>query len=487
VTTSDLATTQPVEAGPSQILTVTQWTSPVATVGLTVLWVLWAATQPGSTSLIVLVLAIAGYIAMLASSRAGTAVPMNYAIALSALALAIVALAPIHHSRDLYLYNSYGRLVSEHDINPFFNAPNSAPGDTTLGFVALRWHQQTSMYGPVFIGLAAFVSSIAGTSELAIRLLWQTVMASAAFTAVLLIARRTNNPIAVLALGCSPVILAAVNDAHNDLLIGLALLGVVLLVEDRRYGLASAIAALAIAIKLTVAFPVLALIAWVLWRRGTRPALQFGVPITAAVTAAYLLVGGISSLKSVQDSAGDDSRFSIWKSLRIQQIDSLQQLGSTRDAAIDAVAQNISRYSLALLLPCIFVVLWQYRRSKHPGEAATIVGLILCTAGAYVMPWYAAMLLPVALLAWTCRATLLLQAQSAFLLVAYANGAGHEPLSRFGQYLERSATLINLVLLTLVLVWARPSEEAAEPGPRFTVKFLERKISTQSSKEATSD
>ena len=43
---------------------------------------------------------------------------------------------------------------------------------------------------------------------------------------------------AVLALGCSPVLLATVNDAHNDVLLGLGLLAVVLLVDDHRYALA---------------------------------------------------------------------------------------------------------------------------------------------------------------------------------------------------------------------------------------------------------
>jgi hypothetical protein len=386
---------------------------------------------------------------------------MNAAIALSGIALVLVAIVPIHHSRDLYLYNSYGRLVSVHQLNPFFHPPNSAPTDPTLGFVASQWHDQNSMYGPAFVGLAAVVASIAGTSELAIRLLWQSLIASAAFAAVLLIARRTNSSLSVLALGCSPVILATVNDAHNDVLIGLALLGVVLLSEDHRHGLAGGWAALAITIKLSVAFPVVAILAWVFWRRGTRPALRLATPV--AVGLAYLLVGGIDSLRPIQQSAGDDSRFSLWKTIRTRQIASLQNLGATRDAAIDAVAQNISRYSLLLLLLCFVVVLWQYRRARHPGEAATAAGLLLCISAAYVMPWYGAMLLPVAMLAWSSRSALLLQVQAAFLLIAYANGAGNRPLTAFGQLLEHRATWINLVMLVLLLIWARPSEQADLP------------------------
>ena|GEM_PF-1299121 len=467
-----------------QLLTTAQWATPILAVSLTAVWILWGANEPGATSLILLLAALAAYVAMLASSRAGTAVPLNLAIALSGLAILIAALAPIHHSRDLYLYNSYGRLVAEHHLNPFFNPPNSAPADSTLRFVAPRWQEQNSMYGPAFIGLAAVIASLAGTSELAIRLAWQGVMASAAFAAVVMIARRTNSSVAVLALGCSPVILATVNDAHNDLLIGLGLLAVALLVEDRRYGLASAVAALAIAIKLPVAVPILAIIAWVFWRRGTRPTLRFAVPIAMAVTAAYLLAGGIGSLRPIQQSAGDDSRFSLWRWLRTRQIESLQKLGETRAVASDAAAHSVSRYSLIVLVVCVVILLWRYRRAKHPGEAATIAGLLFCISAAYVMPWYAAMLLPVAMLAWNSRATLVLQVQAFFLLISYANGAGHQPLSAMGQFLEHGATWINLALLLLVLFWARPSEEADLPLGDLRNRFWPAKTAVRPAEES---
>ena len=41
--------------------------------------------------------------------------------------------------------------------------------------------------------------------------------------ALVMVARRTRDPMAVLALGCSPVLLATVHDAHNDVLLGLGL------------------------------------------------------------------------------------------------------------------------------------------------------------------------------------------------------------------------------------------------------------------------
>ncbi|MEX0767789.1 MAG: hypothetical protein WD029_04890, partial [Microthrixaceae bacterium] len=100
---------------------------------------------------------------------------------------------------------------------------------------------------------------------------------------------------------------------------------------------------------------------------------------------------------------------------------------------------------------------------------------------------YAAMLLPVAMLGWKSRATLLLQVQAIFISVAYANGPGREPFSSIGQFLERSSTRINFVLLLFLLIWARPSEQTEDPRIYFDEDSQDCSASTQRSKEASSD
>jgi hypothetical protein len=257
-----------------------------ASISCTLVWIVWGARWTGAANVAVLCAALGLHAALWFTPRRAAPWSMRHALVLVGILLAVVAVVPLHHSRDLYLYDIYGQAVVEHRVSPYTTAPDQL-GDPNLDMVADKWHEQTSMYGPAFVAVAAVVSRVGGESELLIRLSWQAVMAVAAMGAVVLVARRTRDPMAVVALGCSPVLLATVNDAHNDVLIGLGILAVVLLVDDRRYALAGAIASLVIATKVPAAVPIGAIGGWVAWRRGWRPAAGFGVPLLVAVCTAH--------------------------------------------------------------------------------------------------------------------------------------------------------------------------------------------------------
>ncbi len=440
---------------------------PVLGVARTVVWILWAAHSGGAWNLVVLIGAISCHLAALlragplaAAHRPTRVMPVRAAVWLSGVALLIAAAAPLHHSRDLYLYDIYGRAVVEHAANPYVTAPAQLSDDPVLAMVSETWHHQQSMYGPSFVALASVVSTVAGTNELVIRLAWQLTMAAAALAAVVLIARRTRDPVAVLALGCSPVLLLAVNDAHNDVLLGLALLGVVLLVERRRHRWAGVVAAVAITMKLTIALPVVA-VGWWVWRRqGWRALVELVAPTVALVTAAYLLVGVRAAMVPLRDSSGDDSRFALWQSWRDRDVEALLARGVHRQEVLDVVRNQMSSYALLALVVCTLVVLWRYRHARGAGEGATIATVVLLITSTYVMPWYPAMILPVAVLTWRSRASLLVYVQATFLIVAYANAPGLDPTTGFGQLLEQRAPWINLGLLVIALVWAAPSRPA---------------------------
>lgn len=375
--------------------------------------------------------------------------------------LVAAAVIPLHHSRDLYLYDIYGRAVSEHQVSPYRTTPAQLD-DPNIDFVAEEWHDQPSMYGPAFIGLASVVSIAGGDSELLIRWSWQLVMAGAAFAAVVLVGRRARAPSAMLALACSPVLLATVNDAHNDVLIGLGLLIVALLLDEHRYLWAAAFAALAITTKVPAAFPVAAAGAWLLWRRGWRDALRFGAPTLAAVAAAYLAVGGSVALSPLRESAGDDSRFAIWQPLRDRWVEELLAEGVRWRVALDTVRNDLSNAALVLSVIVLLVALWRYRRAARVGEVIGIAGVTLMITSTYVMPWYPAMFLPVVALAWRSRAAVLVQVQAAFLLLAYARGPGVDPTTWLGREVEERAFWFHVAVLVAVVCWARPSETVSD-------------------------
>ena len=427
-----------------------------ASISCTLVWIVWGARWTGAANVAVLCAALGLHAALWFTPRRAAPWSMRHALVLVGILLAVVAVVPLHHSRDLYLYDIYGQAVVEHRVSPYTTAPDQL-GDPNLDMVADKWHEQTSMYGPAFVAVAAVVSRVGGESELLIRLSWQAVMAVAAMGAVVLVARRTRDPMAVVALGCSPVLLATVNDAHNDVLIGLGILAVVLLVDDRRYALAGAIASLVIATKVPAAVPIGAIGVWVAWRRGWRPAAWFGVPLLVAVCTAYLAVGGTEALTPLRENAGDDSRFAIWQPLRDRHFEQMIEDGFRWRVTLDTVRDQMATYALVLLVVALLVVLWRYRRAGHPGEVAGIAGCVLMVTSTYVMPWYPAMVLPVVALSWGSRTSRLVQVQAAFLLVAYAAGPGNDPTTGIGRWLEQRAVWIDVALLVAAVAWAAPS------------------------------
>lgn len=431
----------------------------------TLVWLGWGAAWSGWGNVAVIGSALAAHAGLWVMAKPSPLLSLRHALVLVGLVLAVVAVLPLHHSRDLYLYDIYGRAVAEHRVSPYTTTPAEL-GDPTVDLVAEQWHDQTSMYGPAFVAVASMVSSVGGESELLIRLSWQVLTAACAMAAVVLVARRTRDPMAVIALGCSPVMLATVNDAHNDVLLGLGILVVVLLVDDRRYLFAGGVAAMAVATKVPAAVPVAAVAAWVLWRRGWRPAMWFSVPLFAAVTTAYLAVGGGEALRPLRESSGDDSRFALWQTLRDARFEQLLDDGVRWRTALETVRDQMSTYSLALLVVALAVVLWRFRRAGHPGEVAGIAGVVLMITSTYVMPWYPAMVLPVVALAWTSRTSRLAQAQAAFLLLAYAERPGNDPTTWLGTLLEQRAVWVNIAFLLAALWWCRPSQ-VDEHTPAF--------------------
>ncbi|MEI2697641.1 MAG: hypothetical protein V9E94_04600 [Microthrixaceae bacterium] len=410
--------------------------------------------------------ALLAHAGMWVCDRRWPVLSLRHSLVLVGLVLAVVAVLPLHHSRDLFLYDIYGRAVVEHRVSPYTTAPSEL-GDPTVDLVAgevaradldVRPRVRGSGIDRVLgrRGIRTARSACRGRSS-QLHAPWLRSCSSRG---------GTRDPMAAMALGCSPVMLATVNDAHNDVLLGLAILVVVLLVDDRRYVFAGGVAAIAVAMKVPAAVPIAAVAAWVLWRRGWRPAMWFSVPLFAAVTTAYLAVGGSEAMRPLRESSGDDSRFAIWQPLRDARFEQLLEDGVRWRVALDTVRDQMSTYALALLVIALAVAIWRFRRAGHPGEVAGIAGVVLMITSTYVMPWYPAMVLPVVALAWTSRTSRVAQVQAGFLLLAYAERPGNDPTTWLGTLLEQRAVWVNLAFLVAALWWCRPAH-VDEHTPAF--------------------
>lgn len=81
---------------------------------------------------------------------------------------AIYVFTPGLLSLDIYSYASYGRLLLVYHANPYFVPAAAFPHDPLYPYIF--WKNAVPLYGPVWIGVCAFLSAIAGADHMAVVL-----------------------------------------------------------------------------------------------------------------------------------------------------------------------------------------------------------------------------------------------------------------------------------------------------------------------------
>lgn len=368
------------------------------------------------------------------------------------------AVLPLHGSRDLFLYDVYGRTLAVHGENPYTTPPD-ALDDAVVPLVAEEWHDQRSLYGPVFLLVAAPASVVAGTDELTIRLVWQAVAAAAAVGIVCLVAHRGLG--AVVLVGASPAFLAAVNGGHNDLLVGLGLVLATLSARRCRPVRAGLAASLAVLVKVTAVVPVVGLLWWLLVARGARTAAKAVAAVAAVVGVGYL-VAGSAARAVLREESGDDSRYALWQPWREDRWNELLDAGVAFRPRLEQVRDEFATLALVAVAVLVVLVLVRFRRAPEPGEVATATGLVALLVATYTVPWYAGWSLPLAATVWRSRVALVAVAQAGLLLVAYSGPPGADPHTSVQQLLEQGgATAAQVALVVAVVAWAAVRDPSA--------------------------
>jgi hypothetical protein len=257
---------------------------------------------------------------------------------------------------------------------------------------------------------------VAGSSRLAARLFFQIVAACSVGLALFLVDRRGRDPLALAAIGLNPVIvLGVVNNAHNDALVGLAVLGAVLLVLSGRpvaAGLAGAAGAL---VKLSALLPVAA-VGWWLWRRrGWRPAAAFGVATIFTVALVFSLSGGTAALRPLKDAGRQFTGGSIWNGPQRWVTRAKTEDGMATDTARARARAQVAGWAAVAVLALAAFLVSKRLRSPTPAGAvgASVLGFML--AAGYVYPWYVAWSLPALATEFRSRLSWLVMAHAAVL------------------------------------------------------------------------
>lgn len=411
-----------------------------------------------------LVCAYVGFALVLWAGRQEGSLDRRAVIAASGFLLVLaVVMAPIE-SRDVWSYASYGRMVATYHDNPFNHVPSDYPADPIARRVVRAWQKTPSVYGPVFIAVSVPGMWVAGDSPGMARVYFQLLAMLSVAAAMWLVSRYTRgSPLALALIGINPfIVISVVNGAHNDALVGLAVLGAVLLAQRGHWRLCALVLALAVAIKVAAGLCVLGVAVWV-WRwKGWRPVARI-LGWCALITAVlYLLGGGMVALEPLKKASSQISGGSIWRLLRAPLTSVHRSSGIGASKASELAARQLTMVANVLALGLAGLLIFRNRTKPNP---AVVVGLAVFAygiIGAYVYPWYLAWgLIPLAL-AWRARSTIAMALFAGVLHLGFVPDPRSVRLDRPIQSAARSlqksyihwwVPMLEIVAVVVAIAW----------------------------------
>lgn len=355
---------------------------------------IWLTDLSGPAQVGLLAVAGVAYLGLLWLRPTNDALPIALVVGLSVL-LTGAAVAKPPQGTDLWAYQMYGRTVATYDASPYRTPPKTFAGDPVLERMQGSWVGNKAEYGPALVGTAVVVSATTGTNEAAGRLAWQGLMAASMLGAMALLWRRTQSSLAVALVGCSPVVgYQLVHLAHNDAMIGLAVLAGVILAADRRHMSAALLLTIAALIKAPSGLALVALGIWLWRRRGWRPALQATAVSAVAGIGAVALAGGVDAIGPMLGARGRTNTFTPWNLFRgggaIFTGDSMPDLPFVASEGLGTVALVV-----AIALTVLVIV---GRSMDAEASLASVVGAglaIWTLLALYTSPWSIGWALPV--------------------------------------------------------------------------------------------
>jgi hypothetical protein len=320
------------------------------------------------------------YLIVLAVARSVSVPTAVAAIAILHLAF---GLAPPIFSADAFGYIGFARLGALHGLNPYLHNAAAAPGDPVLPYVG--WPHSTSPYGPLFT-LASY-----GLAPLSVpAALWSlkaiATAASLGCTALVWkLARRVGRrPIeAAIFFGLNPVVLVwAVGGAHNDLLLMLVVLAGVTMVGAGRAGpgLGALVAAAGVKAWASMILP-FALVA-------TRRRASLVVPLLV------LLAIAIATLAVFGGHAFGSERELLSEQRNVADHSVPNQLGLL--IGLGGLTEGIRIVAVAAFVIAVVASLALVSRGADWVAGAGWATLCLLVCSAWLLPWYAVWVLPLA-------------------------------------------------------------------------------------------
>jgi len=357
-------------------------------------------------------IALLAYVAILALHRSiGPRLALSVIVGLHVLFL----LAPPLLSQDVFSYISYARLDVVHHLSPYTHSPDDVPGDPAFAFAGSR--DASSVYG------ALFTIATYPLAKLSVPVAFWVLKSVAALASLGVVAlgwtcakRLGRDPVFVaLAVGTNPLILVhVVGGAHNDGLVVLLWLAAVLAALGARERLGGLLSGAATGIKVSAG---LVLPFLVLGARRRAAVAAGAIAAAVATIGISFAVFGLDAFDALSLIGQNQERTSRW-SLPQRTADGIGFLvGASPDTVV-----HFTRAVFALALVAVLLLLlrrvWRAPRgSTYWVTAAGWATLALLLASAWLVPWYAIWLLPLAALSESRRLFAASLALTAYMLV----------------------------------------------------------------------
>ena len=323
----------------------------------------------------------------------------------------VVLVLPLLLSRDVFSYAFYGRILSRYGQNPYVSTPSDFPANDISRFVWDGWRDTPSVYGPVFVWLAAAITAVfRGLADVieAFRAIAVAASLGSLWFVVRLVGRvrPERQAYAAAMLGLNPVVLFhTVGGGHVDVLVMLAVAAAIYLVATQRELSATVALSVGALVKISAAVPLALLIAYVVTR--TESSRKWKVAASHVGTAlAIAFVAGVPFMQRSNPTLG---------MLNLMQHDSwiappalverifeaigsviAGELGGTGGVVLARVAM------FAALAAGLITIARQVVRHAGEGSVSFLAAawgwsfLLMMLFSPTLFPWYFAWMLPVA-------------------------------------------------------------------------------------------
>ncbi|MGZ6544589.1 MAG: hypothetical protein ACXVEI_04685, partial [Actinomycetota bacterium] len=277
--------------------------------------------------------------------------------------------APLIQSQDLYQYLFYAKMQVSHGVDPYVVRPDTFSHDPWFAYVG--WHDQLSVYGPLWsLAMQGVVAASRGSLVRAVLFAkaFAVTLELVAIFGLLVLAKQmprngSHRPaLVVAAFALNPLVLSSVGlSGHADIAVAAALVWAVVADRNGRTALSAVLLAAAALVK---AYAGIALIAYLvlLWRRaGPRTAFRASAPAAAlAITASLPYWRGVTTFAGLLSIAGQTSASLAGTIAKILSA-LFEELDLTRPAALSLV---IVRLGGVALVGAVFVRLVRTGRAN---------------------------------------------------------------------------------------------------------------------------